>query len=171
MIVRPATLVLVATVLLVATAAAARSPEEAVDAYLGFWNGDGADPAALVSDDFRRHARPGESPRSAAELADLVARTRANFERVTIEVDELFCDGDRCALRGSFTGRIPHTDRGVRIPLSAVYRVEDGLVAEEWVVANQLPTMFGLGYTLAAPGFEVRPAASAPRPPETGGGS
>jgi len=137
-------------------AAAAGSPQDAVSAYLGTWNtGDLSQLGAVVSDDFQRHARPGESPASPQELADLVRRIRGNFEQVRIEMDEILCEGPRCALTGHFVGRIPGTDRGVRMLMTAFYRTEAGRVAEEWVVANQLPSMLGLGYHVASPGTQV----------------
>lgn len=157
-----------------AVPAATSAAEAAVDAYVALWGTDDLSALdAVVTPGFTRHARPGESPASAAELADLVRHTRANFDHVRIEVTRRFCDGDRCALAGHFIGRVPGSDRGVRMPTTAFYRLEDGRVAEEWVTADQLPSMFGLGYQLAPPGFGV--AAKGPDdgpvivPPDQGG--
>lgn len=159
------TLLTVAALLAAWPAAGDAGPEAAVAAYLRLWSGgDPATAGEVVADGFRRHARPGESPASPEALAELIRATRERFDRVRVEAEELFCDGDRCVLVGSFTGGIPGSDRGVDIPLVAFYRTAGGRVAEEWLVANQLPTMFGLGYKLVPPGYTLLPGDGEPVP-------
>lgn len=156
---RSLTLLALTAVLLTASAVAAEpAPRQVVAAYLDLWStGELEALETVVTEDFRRHARPGESPRSAAELADLIRSIRANFDDpVRIDRDEILCEGERCAMNGRFLARIQGTNRGVRMRMVAFYRLQDGRVAEEWVVANQLPSMLGLGYGLVPPQYEIR---------------
>lgn len=58
-------------------------------------------------------------------------------------------------MRGSFYGVHGEIDRVVEFELMSLFRFEDGLIAEEWVLGNNFLVLVGLGFQLTPPGFEV----------------
>lgn len=115
----------------------------------------------IVSEDFIRHAGPTESPSSRQGLKDLIRDSRRLYRRLTFEVDEVFTVGERGAMRGTFRGGYKDTDRAVHFPVMSLYRFEDGRLAEEWILANNLSTLIGLSFTVAPPGYTILPPEAA----------
>jgi predicted ester cyclase len=72
-----------------------------------------------------------------------VEQLRAAFPDVHMEVEDIFGEGDRVAIRntirgthlGEFQGIAP-TGRPIEVMSNEIYRVENGIVVEEWVVTD-----------------------------------
>lgn len=126
--------------------------------YLEVWNtGELERLDDIVNDDFARHAGPSESPSSRQGLKELIRESRRLYRRLTFEVDDLFTIGDRGAMRGTFRGGYKDTDRAVHFPVMSHYRFENGRLAEEWILANNLSTLIALSFTVAPPGYTILP--------------
>ena len=143
-------------------------------AYFDVWSrGDVERLDEVVTPDFRRHGGPEESCGSRGELKKLIARTRAIYKHVRINLDDHMTGGDGGAMRGSFYGVHAEVDRIVEFELASMVRFEDGLIAEEWTMGNNFLVLVGLGFQLTPPGFEVieGPQATPPdtAPPKTTG--
>jgi predicted ester cyclase len=76
---------------------------------------------------------------------------RAAFPNAEWSLDEVLCDGDKVIGRWTFRGRqdgpffnIPPSGREVTYPIIAVYRIEDGMIAEDWHIFHSI----GLWQTL-----------------------
>jgi steroid delta-isomerase-like uncharacterized protein len=76
----------------------------------------------------------------------------AGFPNWGVEVESAVAQGDRVAVRttqrgsheGEFFGIAP-TDRQVEFSAMAVYRLEGGLIVEEWIEADRLGLLAQLG--------------------------
>lgn len=131
-------------------------------AYLEVWSsGEVERLDEVVAVDFKRHAGPDESPSSRDELVELIDRTQNLYRRLRFEVAEVFTTADGGAMRGELTGGYKSTDRAVRIPVMALYRFEDGKLAEEWMLADNVPTLLALSFTIAPPGYDIVPPPDA----------
>jgi steroid delta-isomerase-like uncharacterized protein len=73
---------------------------------------------------------------------------RAGIPDFRIDVEDMVAEGDRVAIRfvgrgthaGSLAGETP-TGRAVALHGQAIYRIEDGRVAEDWEVADEADLM------------------------------
>ena len=70
---------------------------------------------------------------------------RNAFPNAEWSLDELLCDGDRVIGRWTFRGRqdgpffnIPPSGREVTYPIIAIYRIEDGMIAEDWHIFHSI---------------------------------
>ncbi|HJS96387.1 MAG TPA: ester cyclase [Solirubrobacteraceae bacterium] len=71
------------------------------------------------------------------------AMFRRAFPDVHAEIEDIFCSGDRVAVRlrmrgtheGEYLG-IPPSGRTVSYVSHEFYRIEDGLIAEEWICSD-----------------------------------
>ena len=148
-----------ALLLAFATPTSANEPQvldEVLLAYVEAWNsGRLSRLDQIVTDDFRRHAGPGESCTSAEQLAQLIRQSRKVYKRLRFEVDDHMTEARGGAFRGSFYGVHSEIDRVVEFDLMSMFRFEDGRIAEEWVLGNNFLVLVGLGYQLTPPGFEV----------------
>ena len=77
---------------------------------------------------------------------------RAAFPDLTMNVDLIVAEGDLVAVRwtarGTNTGEgngIPATGRKVEVSGTAIFRFEDGKIAEEWTAANTIGLLRQLG--------------------------
>ncbi len=130
---------------------------EVVLAYFELWNGDDLDTASnLLTPDFHRHSRKGESPESAAQLVQLITTLRSNFRGMRVQVELVICEAERCAMTGRFQAGITGSAKGFDMLMSSFLRLQDGRIAEEWVRANNLPSLVGIGYQTAPPGARIR---------------
>jgi predicted ester cyclase len=93
---------------------------------------------------------------------------RAAFPDLAFTVDHAVAEGDLVAVRwtarGTNTGEgngIPATGRRVQVSGTALFRFEDGAIAEEWTAGDTLGLMRQLGL-LPAPGARPSPAAAPP---------
>jgi steroid delta-isomerase-like uncharacterized protein len=74
------------------------------------------------------------------------------FPDLAAHIDDVVADGDRVALRLTFTGThrgdflgYPATGRTVRYVSHEFYRVDDGLFAEEWICSDLATLMRQIG--------------------------
>jgi steroid delta-isomerase-like uncharacterized protein len=106
--------------------------------------GDAARLLAVVAPDIVIHYAEMAEPLHGRETwqhgFDLMKRA---FPDLEVDVDDIVADADRVALRltlhgthqGEFQG-IPATGRGVRYVSHEFYRVQNGLIAEEWICSD-----------------------------------
>ena len=73
------------------------------------------------------------------------SRLRNAFPDARWNLEELLTDGDRVIgrwnFRGTHTGaffNIPPTGREVAYPILAIYRIEDGMIAEDWHIFHSI---------------------------------
>ncbi|MFD0689903.1 ester cyclase [Actinomadura fibrosa] len=86
----------------------------------------------LFTPDFANHplgATGGEAGKEA--WREIVAR----FPDMRVVADDILVDGDKVAVRSSFTG-VPAPDGGAGPTLIEIFRVEDGRLAEAWGVTE-----------------------------------
>ena len=74
------------------------------------------------------------------------------FPDIRIEIQDIFAAGDRVAARWTFggtntgaLGEMPATNRSVKVNSMIISRVEDGKLAESWVVYDCMGMMQQLG--------------------------
>ena len=103
---------------------------------------DGWTPAVMeefFSPGYRRHLNPTAAPLTPEGQRQRAARLRAAFPDAQVTLEDIFAEGDRVAYRATIRGShqgvfrgIPPTGRQVTVSFTAIVRVEDGKLAEEW---------------------------------------
>jgi predicted ester cyclase len=92
-------------------------------------------------------------------LARAFARQHAMYSGYRLVVDEMVAEGDAVVVRGSFRGthtgdvaiggvRVPPTGKPVECRVFALFRIEDGKVAEEIAMGDDLGLLKQLGYAV-----------------------
>lgn len=102
----------------------------------------------LLSEDFR--ATPGNKDR--AEFAAGVAAIRTGFPDVRFEIEDMFGEDDRLAVRwtfhathdGVFNGT-PATGKKVTQTANVIYHFQDGKIARAWVQVDRLGLLQQIG--------------------------
>jgi predicted ester cyclase len=97
---------------------------------------------SLVADDYVHHN--GAASLTLAEFKQGARWIRAGLPDFTVELADLFGDGDRCVVRivgrgthdGSFRGESP-TGRPVVMHGIIIYRFENGVIAEDWEAMDE----------------------------------
>lgn len=120
-----------------------------IEALHALWNsGDVASIPKIYASDFIAHMPKGWE-RSEFHghdgVRELICRIRDAFSRWTEHVDDIIIDGNKVVTRytstgvhtGPFIGLAP-TGRSVRIDEISIYRIKDGLVAEQWCLTDDL---------------------------------
>lgn len=109
----------------------------------------------LIAADFVNHAAPG-SPPGPPSFKQLVLMYRAAFPDAQFLIEDMLADGDRVAMRNTFSGThqgafigVPPTGRHVVQEQMHIVRVAHGQVAEHWAVRDDLSLMQQLGFTLS----------------------
>jgi predicted ester cyclase len=76
----------------------------------------------------------------------------ASFPGYRLEVEDILVDGDKVAMRATFRGvqrgdflGIAPEGREVSAPLTIIYRLESGKIAEHWMNADMLSLLQQLG--------------------------
>ena len=108
---------------------------------------------ALATPDFVWHGLPGTGP---GVLTAAIARVSKGLSDVSMEIEDIFGDGDRVAVRlassatqsGEFMG-MPASGRHYTVEEIHIFRVAGGRVAEHW---HQLDTMGLMKQLGATPG-------------------
>jgi steroid delta-isomerase-like uncharacterized protein len=103
-------------------------------------SGDLEDLDEILAADYVRHdPNPLLEGVGRAEYKRAFSRLRAAFPNGQWTIEELLSDGDRVVgrwtFRGTHTGQffnIPPTGREVTYPILAIYRIENGRIAEDW---------------------------------------
>ncbi|WP_255149116.1 ester cyclase [Halorarius halobius] len=142
--------------------------ERLVETFLtAFVGGDPDAVAALVTDDCVLH-RP-RWPLDTVGREAVVETTRemaGTFADVTVTVEETVVSGDRIAAFVTASGQnvgpmrvedreIAPTGRTFEVPQFGIYRIEDGRVAEAWLLADALGIVEQLGNLPTGPGAMV----------------
>jgi steroid delta-isomerase-like uncharacterized protein len=128
------------------------TPEEnkaLVEAYFAeAYNARNAEAAArFFSDDFVRSnpARPQVNEPGTADDVQRVAENLEDFPNIQITMEEIIAEGDRVAALLTWNGthsdvidqwNAPATGNSTSFAFMAMYRVECGLLAEQWVVLD-----------------------------------
>jgi predicted ester cyclase len=103
---------------------------------------DGWSPAVIeefFAPSYARHLNPTTAPLSPEGQRTRANRLRAAFPDATVTLEDIFAEGDRVAYRltirgthqGAFQG-IPPTGKHVTVSFTAIVRIEDGRLVEEW---------------------------------------
>lgn len=88
---------------------------------------------------YRRYLNPTTAPLTPDGQRARANRLRAAFPDATATLEDILADGDRVAYRltirgthqGAFQG-IPPTGKHVTVSFTAIVRIEDGRLVEEW---------------------------------------
>jgi steroid delta-isomerase-like uncharacterized protein len=134
------------------TTIAAENERLARDHFDRVWNRGEFDEGVLT-DDYRVHTHLGaHEVHSLAEFREFVAGTREAVPDLYKEPEDVVATEDRVVVRYTMTGTqegefrgIPATGGELEIGAVAVYRVEDGRLAESWLVADFLRALRQLG--------------------------
>jgi len=110
---------------------------------------------SLVADGFMRHSTAGGEPgvRSRESLIDFLKGEYATFPDATEAIEDLVAEGDRVAARHRFRGTQmgplgphPASGRVLEATYLAIYRIEDGRIAEAWAEWDNLAGLKQLGH-------------------------
>jgi steroid delta-isomerase-like uncharacterized protein len=124
----------------------------------------------IVADDFTRHsaATAGPPVTSRDEFIQLQESFLASFPDQHVAVQQLIAQGDYVAGRAVYSGtqsgpmgEFPATGRRAEAPFLAIFRIEDGRVAELWVEWDNVAMLTQLG---------LFPPPHPPPPPAQPGG-
>jgi steroid delta-isomerase-like uncharacterized protein len=96
----------------------------------------------LYADDFIDHVNTLEF-RGQAGIARSVAMYREMFPDLRIDVVDQVADGDRVVSRWVLNGT--HRGRRVTLPGITISRFEDGMIAEDWTVSDNLGLLRQIG--------------------------
>lgn len=85
---------------------------------------------------------------SSQAFKDHIALIEAAFPHYELIVEDMIADGDKVALHGTVRGRhggeflgLAPTGRWVEMPVVAIYRIENGRIAEFWAQGDTLALM------------------------------
>ena len=131
------------------------------------WNGD--DPGALdalTTDDFVLHQLVAGEDHDREAFASFQADMRTAIPDLTIEVEDLVVDGDDAVALVRMRGTPERPMQAIRptgesfdVDAFQKYRIEDGRIAEVWVMVDAIGTMRQLGLFPPSPGTMLRVAA------------
>ena len=118
------------------------------------WNSGDIDFGALVADDIVNHQPEAEPERGRDAFARAIRGVMAAVPDSRWAISDMLVDGDRVAVRTIWSGTYGAAQfRG--LPIAApgsfsaehihIYRVEDGKLAEHWVVRDDLTMLRQLG--------------------------
>lgn len=131
--------------------------ERLVESFLtAFVGGDAEAMAGLVTDDCVLHQpRWPLDVETRDGIVEATRERRGTFVDVAVRVERSVASGDRIAVQTTASGRnvgplrmgdreIAPTGRTFEVPQFGIYRVEEGKVAEAWVLADALGIVEGL---------------------------
>lgn len=108
--------------------------------------------ADCVTHQLRSGAEPVGVPRGPEAIKHHVADWIRGFPDLRFTVEEIIAEGDRVVsrsvLRGSHTGTwlgIPPTGKQIDIRMSVTHRIENAMIAEDWVLVEALGLFQQLG--------------------------
>lgn len=111
------------------------------------------DEAALrrqVSPDFIDHEMPPGTPPGPESVIKLRAMLDAAFPDFRVSIDDIIAEGDRVAVRATWTGThrgvlplmpIPVSDRAFKFSGMVFWRIRDGKIVERWGTLDRLGLM------------------------------
>lgn len=105
------------------------------------WDMEVAD--EVLSPHFMSHDWPEGGPTGPGAFRDYYSAIRSAIPDARYEIDDLVAEGDRVVVRwrmlgthkGAF-GDIPASGKSIVLKGIAIYRVEEGLLMERWVVSD-----------------------------------
>ncbi len=109
----------------------------------------------LLAPDFRRHSAAAGSPpvRSREELKTYLRSEFVTFPDAIETIEDILAEGDRVAVRHHFRGtqrgplgRYPPSGKLMEADYIAIYRLEDGRIAESWAEWDNLSGLTQLGH-------------------------
>ncbi len=110
---------------------------------------------ALVATDFARHSTAAGDPqvRSAAQLVAFLQAEYRTFPDAEETLLDLLADGDKVAARHQFRGTqlgpmgpFPPSGKVMSATYLAIYRIENGRIAEAWAEWDNLAGLRQLGH-------------------------
>ena len=106
----------------------------------------------FISPEYVLRTAPDGVPSNRDAVRDAMAMYLAGFPDLHVSVDQLLAEDDRVVALLTYSGThegelfgMPPTGKRISVRQVAMYRVEDGQVAEEWEVSDQLGLMQQLG--------------------------
>jgi steroid delta-isomerase-like uncharacterized protein len=123
------------------------------------WNAGNLDTVdQVLSPDYFGNIPSTAGIRGREGFKQLITSYRTAFPDVHLTVDDLIAEGDRVVARwtsrGTQTGpfgNIPPSGRSIEVPGISIFRIADGLIAEEWEGFDTLALMQQLGVIPAQP--------------------
>ena len=110
--------------------------------------------AELVTEDLQRHsiATAGPPVRSRDEFIALQKTFVASMPDQQVTVHQMIAEGDMVALLATYSGThtgpmgdFPITGKAAEVPFLALFRIEEGMVAELWVEWDNVAMLSQLG--------------------------
>jgi steroid delta-isomerase-like uncharacterized protein len=94
---------------------------------------------AQLTDDFIDHAMPPETTRGPAGVKEWLGKLKAAMPDLTVAIDDIVAEGDKVALRATWTGThtaeifgMPPTGRIITFSGAVFWRIEEDRIAERW---------------------------------------
>ena len=117
------------------------------------WNGRNLDLVdAFLTVDCTVHNLPAHLPSGRAGARENLSRTLDTFPDLAVAIDDTVDQGDRVAVRLTFTGThqggfygMPATGKSFSIAAIAVARIADGMIAEWWQIGDTLGLLQQIG--------------------------
>ena len=109
---------------------------------------------SLLAPDFTRHsqATPDVSVRSRSEMRRFLESNARIFPDEHVTVEWMGCEGDSVAFRGTYSGTqegalgpFPPTQRTMQVDVSGTFRIQDGAIAELWILWDNRALLDQLG--------------------------
>lgn len=121
--------------------------------YAAFWNtGDPAYAKAALAPNFNDPTLPAGRPQGIAGPLQASQAFRAAVPDLSAEITDMVVAGDRVAvhlrLKGHFTGRfgdVAGKGQGIDFQAFDLYRIQDGQIAENWHLEDNLGLMQQMG--------------------------
>ena len=117
----------------------------------------------VVSPDMIRHSQstPGLVITNLDDFKAYLERDAATFQGARVDVDTMVAEGDRVALYGKFSGKhvgnigpIEATGISVSLDVHAMFRIENGRIAECWILWDNAALLTQLGHMPSGPSNE-----------------
>jgi steroid delta-isomerase-like uncharacterized protein len=124
----------------------------ALEQFDRVWN-HGEFDTDVLAEDYRVHTNLGShETHTLEEFQAFVTSVREAVPDLRKEPDDVFATDEKVTIRYTMTGTqqgefkgIPATDEAVEINSIAIYRVEDGTLAEAWIVPDFLRALKQIG--------------------------
>lgn len=109
----------------------------------------------LVVDNFVRHsqATPDVRVRSRGDFRAFLEANRAAFPDERVTLSQLVAEGDRVAFWGKYVGTqsgpmepFPPSGKKMDVDISGMFRIQDGRIAELWIIWDNLAGLVQLGH-------------------------
>lgn len=100
----------------------------------------------ILAPDYIRHdPNPLLKDVDREEYKEAFTKLREAFPDAKWTAEEILADGDKVILRGSFHGthkgqffNIPPSGKEVTYPILAIYRIENGMIVEDWHIFHSI---------------------------------